>query len=142
MYSFTVSDHDNWARIITIKSIGLPTEEEWEQFKLEYKEIYNTYCTEQYEQIGIIWELTEAEMLPMTWVYQLATILYNLREHTRSHLIGCGFIIDNYILQTIIENLLLRVFPITKPFHITPKINEGNEWLLKLFRESAPDSGI
>ena len=103
MYSFTVSDHDNWARIITIKSIGLPTEEEWEQFKLEYKEIYNTYCTGQYEQIGIIWELTEAEMLPMTWVYQLATILYNLREHTRSHLIGCTFIIDNYILKTVLE---------------------------------------
>lgn len=105
-YMYTVSEEiKRGVKIIVVKAIGEQSEEDLRSFKEFLKNMYSTYCTEEHSSIGIVWELTEAEMIPFLSIYDLANIFYEMRDATRTKMLGCSFVINNWILQESVSKI-------------------------------------
>ena len=124
----TRADHD--PQILVIKINGLLKREEWIEYLEHFKHGYEYYCEER--KIYIIWDLTDGEIIPLTWMHEKAKLLQDMTEQTKQNLIASSVIIDNSVIRQIF-NMFLGIYTNTRPLRITKDFNEA----LQFFRENS-----
>ena len=130
---YTVEDtYWKGTKVVIITAVGDHTQEEWDSFKEFYKNIFENKCTDQFPKIALMWDLREGEILSFKWIYEFATMLQEIKDQTETKLYGCSFLITNWVLEQFINNILVNVFPIQKPFRMCTEPEEGYAFINEL----------
>ena len=120
-----ISEYDNNPQILVIKVNGLLKRNEWLEYLEYFKHIYVNHCKEG--KIYIIWDLTDGDIVPLTWMHEKAKLLDEMTEETKKHLIASSAIISSSMIRQIF-NMFLGIYTNSRPLRITKDYEQALEF--------------
>lgn len=109
--------------IIIITVNGKLTREEWTQYLTYFENVYEYHCPSD-KMMYLLWDLSNTEMIPFSWLHEQAKLLEKIKPKTVKHLIATSVIINNNILRQGL-NMLLKLYRNHRPVRITRNLEES-----------------
>ncbi len=109
--------------IIIISVKGKLTRDEWTQYLSYFENVYDFHCPPD-KMMYLLWDLSDTEMIPFSWLHEQAKLLEKIKPKTVKHLIATSVIITNNILRQGL-NMLLKLYRNHRPVKITRNLEDS-----------------